>query len=485
MVIGTNVASLTAQRHLETSRAAMETSMERLASGKRVNSAMDYGAGLAIAHSLESKISSMNQGVRNANDGISMLQTAEGALEETSSMLNRMKELATQASSGSYSASDRVALNTEFQALANAITAIATETDFNGTNMLNSNSTVSFQVGDGASDNVSMAFQQMKASDLAVFDTGSAVTELATAAITTAHTTTSLPVTTFTITTAPAAESKSLEMDVSGVTYTQKFDTNVATTMQKLAAQITADNDNIHATESSTGTVLTLTSLTAGEGWTSTGLKVFSDSTMAAGTTIYAETTVNGPTTKQVGTHTLSATSDVNETISVEINGVTYEQDYIEASGAKTMLALASQINNGTTNLNAVGTSATVLTLSSTLAGADFTTGAMQRTANFAGNASILTADGATAAMKQVDESIGQVDAYRSELGAVANRLDHTVSNLMNRVENQSAAKSRIADTDFAVESANLAKAQVLQQAGTAMLAQANASGQGVLSLLK
>jgi len=123
--------------------------------------------------------------------------------------------------------------------------------------------------------------------------------------------------------------------------------------------------------------------------------------------------------------------------------------------------------------------------LTSTLDGADFTTGAMQRTASFAGNASILTASGATAAMSAVDESIVQVDSYRSELGAVANRLDHTVSNLMNRVENQSAAKSRIADTDFAVESANLAKAQVLQQAGTAMLAQANASGQGVLSLLK
>ena len=482
MVIGTNVASLTAQRHLETSRASMETSMERLASGKRINSAMDDSAGLAISHSLESKISSMNQGIRNANDGISMLQTAEGALEETSSMLNRMKELATQASSGSYSSSDRIALNAEFQALASAITSIASETDFNGTNMLNSTSKVSFQVGDGATDNVSMQFQQMKASDLAVFDTGSAVTELATAAITTAHTTTSLPVSTFTITTAPAAESKSLEMDVSGVTYTQKFDTDAATTMQKLAASITAENDNIHATASAT--VLTLTSLTAGEGWTSTGLKVFSDSVAVAGTTIYAETTVNGPTTKQVGTHTLSATSAVNETITVNINGTEFSQDFV-TDGATTMLALASQINDGTTNLSAVGTSSTVLTLSSTLAGADFTTGAMERTANFAGSASILTASGATAAMSAVDESIVQVDSYRSELGAVANRLDHTVSNLMNRVENQSAAKSRIADTDFAVESANLAKAQVLQQAGTAMLAQANASGQSVLSLLK
>ena len=123
--------------------------------------------------------------------------------------------------------------------------------------------------------------------------------------------------------------------------------------------------------------------------------------------------------------------------------------------------------------------------MSSTLNGAAFTTGTLNLTADFGGNSSILTYAGAIAAMGAIDESIGQVDSYRSELGAVANRLDHSVANLMNRVENQSAAKSRIEDTDFAVESANLSKAQVLQQAGTAMLAQANASGRGVLSLLK
>ena len=200
MVIGTNVASLAAQRHLESSRQSMETSMERLSSGKRINSAMDDSAGLAISHSLESKITSLNQGIRNGNDGISMLQTAKGALEETSSMLNRMKELATQASSGSYSASDRVALNDEFQALASAITAIATNTDFNGTSMLNSTGTVNFQVGDAATDVVSMTFQGMKASDLDIFDSGSAVTELADMTNTTENGASAKQVSTFTIT---------------------------------------------------------------------------------------------------------------------------------------------------------------------------------------------------------------------------------------------------------------------------------------------
>ena len=187
MVIGTNVASLSAQRHLETSRASMETSMERLSSGKRINSAMDDSAGLTISHRLEAKITGMNQGIRNANDGISMLQTAEGALEETSNMLNRMKELATQASSSTYSQADRLALNKEFQALATQITNIATQTDFNGTNVLNSDAAVSFQVGDSAADSVSVNLQSMKAGDLDIFNSKSAVIEEADQKITTEH----------------------------------------------------------------------------------------------------------------------------------------------------------------------------------------------------------------------------------------------------------------------------------------------------------
>ena len=483
MVVGTNISSLTAQRHLEASRAEMETSMERLASGKRINSAMDDAAGLAIAHSLESKISSLNQGVRNANDGISMLQTAEGALEETSSMLSRMKEIATQASSGTYSASDRVALNKEFQALASAITAVAKETDFNGTNMLNTDKIVSFQVGDDASDNVSMQFQAMKADDLAIFDTS--VLELANTAITIALTADTVKMAaTFTIGTSTAvASTSSFEMDVDGKTFTQTFITDAATTMVALAAQISTDNADINAIGTN-ATTLTLTSLTEGFEFASSGLKVISDSNHVVGTTIYAETQVNGSGTKQAGTHTISAVTAVNQTLAVEVNGTKYEQDFI-TDATITMAALASKVNNGTTNLTAVATSSTVLTLTSTLNGAGYTTGVMERTSKFGGNSSILTAEGAIEAMSAIDESIGQVDSYRSELGAVANRLDYTVANLMSRVENQSAAKSRIEDTDFAVESANLAKAQVLQQAGTAMLAQANASGQGVLSLLK
>jgi flagellin len=270
MVIGTNVASLTAQRHLASSRADMETSMERLSSGSRINSAMDDAAGMGIVHKLDSKISGLNQAVRNANDGMSMIAVADGAMEEIGSMLNRMKELSVQATNDTYTATDRDALDLEFQSLAGEITRIAADTDFNGIAITNSATALKVQVGDGASD---------------------------------------------TITITPIA--------------------------------------------------MTAT--------------------------------------------TLGITSSID-------------------------------LQDGTN---------------------------------------------APLAITAVDAAIAAVDTQRSALGAVANTLGHTVSNLMNRVENQSAARSQIQDTDYATESANLAKAQVLQQAGTAMLAQANASGQSVLSLLK
>ena len=269
MVIGTNVASSTAQRHLTTSRAEMETSMERLASGKRINSAMDDAAGLSITHRLDAKITGLNQGVRNGNDAISLIKVAEGALEEISGILDRMKELTVQGASNTYITADRAAMSTEFVALYTEMDRITNSTDFNGTAVIGAAATLAFQVGD----------------------------------------------------------------------------TN------------TSANDAI----------------------------------------------------------TLVTTDSTNAALAVTIGTVT--------------LALEA---------NAL-----------------------------------------------IDLAIGIVDTQRGTLGSTANRLEFAVNNLMSRSENQAAARSRIEDTDFAVESANLAKNQVLQQAGTAMLAQANASSQGVLSLLK
>ena len=200
-------------------------------------------------------------------------------------------------------------------------------------------------------------------------------------------------------------------------------------------------------------------------------------------TSLTATTQINTATAKQAQTFTMTTGVTAGQYLEMEVNGTTYTQAF-DTSELITGGLLADQITNGTDNLTATfGT--LVMTLTSTVNGADFSSTGMKERADGNSPSNLLTSETATSAMSIIDTAIARVDSYRNTLGAVANRLDHTVSNLMNRVENQSAANSRILDADYAVESANLAKAQVLQQAGTAMLAQANASGQGVLSLLK
>ena len=281
LVINTNIASVTAQRHLTESRADMEQSMERLSSGKRINSAMDDAAGLTIAHSLDAKVSSLNMAARNANDAISLINLAEGALDEVTTMLIRMRELAVQSINGTYASADRTNLNSEFDALATEITRISDNTFFNGIRVIGASANVTFQVGHSSTDTIALVTKDMAA----------------------------------------------------------------------------------------------------------------------------------------------------------------------EAIGSGT-----PAFNVGSLSIASVGGTSSAFA---------------------AGSLAVL------------DQAIADVDNYRATLGATANRLEHSANNLYTRVENQMAAKSRIEDADYAVEAANLARAQVLQQAGTAMLAQANASTQNVLSLLK
>jgi flagellin len=380
MVIGTNVASLSAQRHLATSRAEMETSMERLSSGKRINSAMDDAAGLAIANKLDAKVTGLNQAVRNANDGISLIQTAEGALEEVSNILNRMKELAVQASNGTYATADLAAMNTEFVALATEITRISDETDFNGTVVTGATSTVQFQVGDSNSstDQVSVVLQDMAATAIG-------------------------------------------------------------------------------------GGAKTITTLA-----------------------VHARGTVAASGAAEVSTQTLGTAVASGGTLELTLEGTTYYQDF-DTSAANTMILMAAKINENSA-VTAAGTSATVITITGAANNDAIEQGVLTVTASASTklDASTLTTVAlANSSITSVDAALATVDSYRSVLGAASNTLNHSVNNLMNRSENQAAAQSRIEDTDYAVESANLAKSQVLQQAGTAMLAQANASGQSVLSLLK
>ena len=382
MVIGTNVASLTAQRHLESSRGDMETSMERLASGKRINSAADDAAGLAISNKLEVKVMSLNQGIRNANDGISMIQVAEGGMEEIGNILGRMKELAVQASNGTYTAASLTTMDNEYQGLATEITRIATTTDFNGQSILDSTTNVNIHVGDEANDTVAVAFQSMVSTNLGG---GAVTTEHTGVQAVTPATATTKEITAVTMASASAPlAGETLRITVAGTDYSQAFSTDSEETTNLLALQIVAGGDaTANATVVGGDDVLTITGLLDNKSVAQSNLEV-----------------------------TITAGTDLTST-------------------------------------------------------------------------SLTSAANANIALGSLDIGMAKVDAYRADLGSLSKKLDHTVSNLMNRVESQSAALSRIKDADYAVESANLAKAQVLQQAGTAMLAQANASGQSVLSLLK
>jgi flagellin len=457
----------------------MEQSMERLASGKRINSAMDDAAGLAISHKLESKIAGLNQGIRNANDGVSMLQTAEGALEQTSDILNRMKELATQSSSGTYSTADRNSMDLEFQALLSEITRISDTTDFNGTSLLKQNASATFVVGDTGTDTISINLQAMSGADLGIDGKGT-VQETSLTATTQINTATDKQAQTFTMA-ATVAAGQYLEMEVNGTTFTQDFTENEVMTGTLLAEKINQGTDNLTATYGTL--VMTLTSTADGVAFETGGLAEYAYSAPIEETSVMSVTTENSATGKKAATFTMAATVVANQTLEMEVNGTTYTQAF-DTSELITGGLLADQITNGTDNLTATFSSL-VMTLTSTVNGADFSSTGLKERADGSSPSNLLTAETATSAISIIDTAIARVDSYRSTLGAVANRLDHTVSNLMNRVENQSAANSRILDADYAVESANLAKAQVLQQAGTAMLAQANASGQGVLSLLK
>jgi len=384
MVINTNVSSLTAQRHLSSSRAEMEKAMERLSSGLRINSAMDDAAGLTIAHSLDSKIASLSQAVRNANDGIALVQLAEGALDEVSAMLTRMKELATQSINGTYSSADRTNLDLEFQQLSAEITRISENTFFNGQSVINSTSSATFQVGDTSSDQISLAYQKMGSAHI-----GGTVTNDHSVTATTGVAAT---VTTYTFAgfdTGDANEpvaGDQFQITIEGRTFVQDFDTDVDTTMGALVSQI------------SNSDLVNLNTVT----WDDSGDTDFVIKSVA------------------------------NETLSISAL-VIYTKD---SSGNITSQHIDDAAN-------------------------------------------------AQRALQHIDSAIADVDSYRATLGSVANRMQHSSNNLMSRVEHQSSARSRIQDADYAVESASLAKSQVLQQAGTAMLAQANASTQNILSLLK
>ncbi len=512
LTVNTNIASLNTQRNLNSSSNALNTSLQRLSTGSRINSAKDDAAGLQISNRLTSQVNGLGVAVRNANDGISLAQTAEGALQQSTNILQRMRDLSLQSANGTNDATDRKALQKEVSTLQSELNRIAETTTFGGRKVLDGSlASVDFQVGSNARETIGISITASSAKDLGSYNvkssgtiTGSAsaiaadntagsnIVAVAAGAITItgpdgqAATTNTIPAdgsaadvakainaeTTKTGVTAVASNKAELSaLQFNGVV---SFDLKGSNTTAATISTTVSDKTDL------TGLANVINAQTATTGITANAVKGDGKLTLTNkdGSNIdIANFFVNdGSVAKAVSAAvTLTAFDETG----AAANAVTLTQDAIAAS-ARTTGGSDSSLVVGNFSLSALGG------FSVTGAGTDIILAAdLSSKKTTVSSLNISTADGAQDAISVIDAALAQVDNVRSGLGAAQNRFENTISNLQNVSENVSAARGRIQDTDFAVETANLSKNQILQQAGTAILAQANQLPQAVLSLLR
>ena len=495
MVINTNTASLTTQRHLSTSRNDMETAMERMSSGSRINSSMDDAAGLAIGNRMTSQVEGLNQAVRNANDGISLAQTAEGALQSSSNILQRMRVLAVQAANDTYSSVDRKAINNEIIQLKQELNRGVNQASFNGSKILDgTNASFTFQVGHKSGDNVVVTLGDMRGSEIGTrdWDPKAAVTAPVTVGVVAGSAGTP-EIDTYTVS-ASIGTGGSATFTYGGTTYSANY--AGSTTMDALAAAINAGAAGSTVTAAGTGaTTFTITadvaSATQMTKGTIGGLDNSTDNNDLTLTSSAETATGLASVAKQESYDFSSITLAQGDRVSLTIGTTTYTQEFT-ADQATTLSALGAKVVNGDASYvsKAVDTDGKLVftgaAIGTALAAA---TTAVETSSVAAANSvnDILVTDAASAkaALAVVDSALEMMSDFRARLGASSNRMFITVDNLMSMSENTAAARSRIVDADFAAESASLAKSQILQKAGTAMLSQANASTQDILSLLK
>ncbi|MDX2369219.1 MAG: flagellin [Colwellia sp.] len=489
--VNTNISSLNAQRNLTKSGLGLATSMQRLSSGMRINSAKDDAAGLQISNRLTSQINGLGVAQRNANDGISMAQTAEGAMQESTNILQRMRDLALQSANGSNSATDREALQKEVSQLQTELTRIANTTSFGDQKLLDGTfGTKSFQVGANANETISLGLGSTKASEIGTkrFDLSGATVGLGEASAA-----------------ATAADAATAGNGVTnlGLSITGKSGEAVAVpTTAGISASSLADT--INASTSETGITADAKSQVQLTGLTAAGALSFklNGSVIAANpdsTSDYAS--IASAVNEKSGSTGVSATLTESGTLvltdesgdDIKIDDFTSSGDivvtglnYDSSSVGSTPITLAGA---GATNSTVVaGTLRLNSTESFAVTSGDATLGA-DTAVNVSTNVNVDSVDLGTQASAQssidvIDSAISQIDAQRASLGAIQNRFSHTISNLANIQENVSASRGRIQDTDFAVETANMTKNQILQQAGTTILAQANQIPQAAISLL-
>ncbi len=471
LTVNTNVASLNTQKNLNKASDALSTTMQRLSSGLKINSAKDDAAGLQISNRLTSQINGLNVATKNATDGISIAQTAEGAMQESTNILQRMRELALQSANGSNSAEDRASLQSEYAALTTELTRIAETTTFGGRNLLDGSfGTTSFQVGANANETInvtlgnisanSIGSQQVKSVGVAPSDTG-----VAGGAITVTGSGQSEEIT---VEEGASAKEIAKQLDglISGLTATASTE---AQFVVGAAASTTPASFTMTVGDQSVDFVGVTDTASLAEQLSSNASKLG----------------ISVNYNEEAGT--LSVKSDTGENI--EFSDVTDGDSItIATKGGSgdygSAVALADGlIATGAVELNsAKGYTLNGDGVTGVFAATGTTATSVKTTIN---DTKITTAADSQSAIAVIDKAISEIDSQRADLGAVQNRFDSTVSNLQSISENSTAARSRIQDADFAAETAELTKQQTLQQASTAILAQANQLPSSVLSLLQ
>ncbi|PIF92005.1 flagellin [Acidovorax sp. 62] len=489
--INTNVASLTAQRNLGASQSSLNTSIQRLSSGLRINSAKDDAAGLAISERFTSQIKGLNQAVRNANDGISLAQTAEGALKASGDILQRVRELAVQSANASNSAGDRQALQQEVSQLVSELDRISQTTEFNGQKLLDGTfGTQQFQVGANANQTITASTANLRTSvygnNQNLSSAGAGVSAAAAATSVPANGVTSGAVSisgslgTATLSVASSSSAKTIADQInavkanSGVTATARtqVELNVAATAGSYTLSIKGDN----TTAQNVSFTLTATS---GADRLSAAVSAINDQSAKTGVTA----SLNSAGDRVILTNATGNDIVVGDTAVTNAGTTSVTKLQADGTAVGGTVTLTADTAADSTTVSGYITLDSDKSFSVTSASNALTTGgsSLQKVSDL----DVTTFDKSTNALKTVDSALSFINGERAKLGALQSRFETSISNLQVTSENLSSSRSRILDADFASETANLSRAQILQQAGTAMVAQANQLPQGVLSLLR
>jgi flagellin len=466
LIINTNISALTAQRNLTRAQGGLEKSIQRLSTGLRINGAVDDAAGLAISDRLTAQIRGLNQAVRNANDGVSALQTADGSLNEVSNLLQRARELAVQSANDSNSSSDRASLNAEVSAILSELDRLAGTVQFNNRKLLDGSfQNAQFQLGANANETVSFSIGSVNTADLgAKVLKGSAVSGTAFADL--ASGTSAITINGISVTLGAA---DSIE-DVISAINNKSGETKA--TAHKNSQTVVVDSGFIALSTAGATQTLTLN-----------GVAITLSTGNAASESAFIAT-VNGFSNQ---TGVTVATNSVGVTFTRSGGGtISFAETTASVGLGDSVAGTASRTFNAGFSLSV--DLANNLTVVSSDAGNDvgFTTAVVNTTATSRAinGLSIATVSGANDAIQTIDFGLSQLSRIRGDIGAVQNRFVSAISSLSVASENLSAARSRVQDADVAQETAELTRNQILIQAGVSVLSQANQLPQVALSLL-